>query len=129
MHQSIKNADIEYVLKDMYFSTISQTYINFTRAIDLLFTRYTSSSICVTSSHEKQVKAFNTPIKTKNATLAFTLHVCGLYARHAKKRGDKSTMRLCENCAKCIEDHLPGCDEEKAISTVLMQLREQPSIF
>ncbi|MDD1829053.1 hypothetical protein LRP52_43575, partial [Photobacterium sp. ZSDE20] len=73
MHQSIKNADIEHVLKDMYFATISQTYINFTRAIDLLFTRYTSSAICVTSSHEKQVKAFNTPIKTKNATLAFTL--------------------------------------------------------
>ncbi|MFA0658406.1 hypothetical protein AB4619_04630 [Vibrio splendidus] len=106
MHQSIKNADIEHVLKDMYFATISQTYINFTRAIDLLFTRYTSSAI-----------------------LAFTLHVCGLYARHAKKRGDKSTMRLCENCAKCIEDHLPGCDEQKAISSVLMQLREQPSIF
>ncbi|MFA0011995.1 hypothetical protein AB4391_01415 [Vibrio lentus] len=129
MHQSIKNADIEHVLKEMYFATISQTYIHFTRAIDLLFTRYTSSAICVASSDEEKVKAFNTPIKTKNATLAFTLYVCGLYAHHAKKRGDKFTMRLCENCAKCIEDHLPCCDEQKAISSVLMQLREQPSIF
>lgn len=129
MHQLPQNADIEHVLKDMYFATISQTYIHFTRAIDLLFKRYTSNAISVASNTEKQIKAFNTSIKIKNATLAFTLYVCGLYASHAKRRGDKSTMRLCENCAKCIEEHLPCCDEKKAISMVLMQLRKQPSIF
>lgn len=129
MHQPIKNPDIELVLKKMYFATISQTDIHFTRAIDLLFSRYTRNASCVASYNEKPVKAFNTPIKTKNATLAFTLYVCDLYACHAKRRGDKSTMRLCESCAKCIEEHLPRCDEQKAISIVLMPLRKQPSIL